>query len=85
MIDDPYKDAAFFFDRYRPRYPAELIDFVLRLTPNLDEYLDLGCGTGALLVELTSHFRRAVGVDVDANMLQKAAARKRPPAATTSS
>ena len=74
MPDGPYNIAASYYGRYRPRYPVELIDFIIRWASDHDEYLDLGCGTGALLFAVAPHFRRAVGVDVDRTMLQEATA-----------
>jgi SAM-dependent methyltransferase len=74
MPTGPYNIASSFYGRYRPRYPVELIDFIIGLAANHDEYVDLGCGTGALLFEVASHFKKAVGVDVDDGMLQQATA-----------
>ena len=75
-VSGPYRAAAAFYDRYRPQYSAELVHFILGLTTERREYLDIGCGTGALLFELAPHFTQAIGVDVDPDMLDVAASKR---------
>lgn len=59
----------------RPAYPQELFTNILsKLSHKTDDiYLDLGCGTGELLVPLAQHFKHCFGVDPDAAMLDEAA------------
>ena len=77
ITNGPYNIAAGFYDQFRPPYPVELINFVIGLASKRDEYVDLGCGTGALLFKVAPQFRRAVGVDADRSMLQQATAKRR--------
>jgi SAM-dependent methyltransferase len=73
-------DTARFYARYRREYPCELI-------VRLREYcrdgrgrlLDLGCGTGQLILQLAPFFEHAVGIDPEPDMLREAkvAARSR--------
>jgi SAM-dependent methyltransferase len=66
-------DTAGFYSRYRRAYPAE---FVARLAGFSGgggrRLLDLGCGTGALLLQLAPFFKRAIGVDPEPDMLREA-------------
>lgn len=80
-VDDPISDeerpfagdTASFYARYRRAYPAE---FVSRLgvfgRGGRGRLLDLGCGTGILLLQLAPFFDRAVGIDPEPDMLREA-------------
>lgn len=70
------------------QYEASLADspvitaektFLTRYLPERGLVLDLGCGTGRHLRELTQPRRVVVGVDLSVNMLQQAAAHRRFP------
>ena len=66
-----FKDAARDYARYRPGYPKEFFDQVVKYF-GLDgkgRLLDLGCGTGQITIPLAPHFEEVVGLDVDADML----------------
>lgn len=66
-----FKGAARDYARYRPGYPKEFFDQVIRYF-SLDgkgRLLDLGCGTGQITIPLARHFEEAVGLDIDADML----------------
>jgi ubiquinone/menaquinone biosynthesis C-methylase UbiE len=66
-------DTASFYARYRRAYPAE---FVARLGEvggdGRGRLLDLGCGTGILLLQLAPSFEYTVGVDPEPDMLREA-------------
>lgn len=66
-----YKNIAHIYDQSRPPYPQEIYDLILSKLPESSRelYIDLGCGTGQLLIPLSSHFEQAIGIDPDANML----------------
>jgi ubiquinone/menaquinone biosynthesis C-methylase UbiE len=67
-------ETANFYAKYRRGYPPE---FVARLAAvggdGAGRVLDLGCGTGALLLELAPAFEQAVGIDPEPDMLGQAA------------
>jgi predicted TPR repeat methyltransferase len=60
------------------RTPQELVALLnqeVNLTAQQWSVLDLGCGTGLLGQEMASYVNQMVGVDLSANMLEKAGAR----------
>jgi SAM-dependent methyltransferase len=54
------------YDRYRPSYPAELIDELVGLAPAA--VLDIGCGTGKAATLLAARGLNVLGVEVDPAM-----------------
>ncbi len=51
------------YAQYRPRYPAELADFLAGLAPDNQAALDVGCGNGQLTCLLADHFASVTGTD----------------------
>jgi ubiquinone/menaquinone biosynthesis C-methylase UbiE len=73
-------DTATFYARYRREYPDKLVARLLQLTGTArGRLLDLGCGTGQLILRLAAFFEHAVGIDPEPDMLRQAkrAARQR--------
>jgi SAM-dependent methyltransferase len=79
-----FTGTAAFYARFRPGYPRALFDEVVRhfQLDGAGRLLDLGCGTGQLVVPLAEHFAEAVGMDPEPEMLAEAA-RQAPAAANT--
>lgn len=67
---ESFGSAAREYDRFRPSYPAELIDDLAALRPT--EVLDVGCGTGKASVLLAARGLSVLGVEVDERMAQVA-------------
>ncbi len=81
MVSDELEESVFHgetassYARYRRWYPSELIDDLARRFSGdgRGRLLDLGCGTGHLLLPLASVFDQAVGMDPEPDMLREAA------------
>lgn len=82
---DPFAGTAEYYARYRPAYPPALLDAVLqRAAPARPRrLLDLGCGTGELLLPLSRHVDEAYGVDPSAEMVRCGRAKAARDGATT--
>ena len=66
-----FESTAPWYARYRPRYPAELIDRLVEAA-GLDRrsrVLDLGAGPGHVASAIAGHVGEVVAVDVEAGML----------------
>lgn len=58
------------YDRFRPRYPSEVIDVVVEHRP--ETAVDVGCGTGKAAVQVASRGVEVLGVEPDARMAEVA-------------
>lgn len=72
---DVYADIVHLYDLEHSDY-TEDIDFLLELTDRADDpILELGCGTGRILIPLAQAGRSVVGIDSSAAMLEVARSR----------
>jgi SAM-dependent methyltransferase len=66
-------ETALYYARYRREYPAGLIEHLRRFSRDgRGRLLDLGCGTGQLLLQLAGFFDHCVGIDSEPAMLREA-------------
>ena len=63
---ESFGSVAHEYDRYRPSYPAELIDALV--APDPQTVLDIGCGTGKAASLLIERGLAVLGVEIDAQM-----------------
>jgi SAM-dependent methyltransferase len=70
-----FTGTAWHYARYRPGYPdAFFADLIARFRlDGTGRLLDLGCGTGQLILRLAAHVAEAIGVDPEPEMLTEAA------------
>lgn len=75
--DKLFRGAAYYYERYRPKYPSEFFEFLKDEGPldGRQRVLDLGCGTGQLAIPISTHCAAVVAVDPDVAMLEEARSR----------
>jgi ubiquinone/menaquinone biosynthesis C-methylase UbiE len=73
--DAIFRGTAEFYDRYRPRYPDAVFDWVNRehALDGRGRLLDAGCGTGHVALPLSRSFDEVIGIDPEPEMLHVAA------------
>ncbi|MEX2314435.1 MAG: class I SAM-dependent methyltransferase [Thermomicrobiales bacterium] len=71
---DLFKGTAPYYARYRPGYPdAMIVHIVERFgLDGTGRLLDLGCGTGQLLIPLAPYVETVIGMDPEPEMLAEA-------------
>ncbi len=69
-----FQGAAWYYARYRSRYPQALFDLLADLFQlnGTERLLDLGCGAGLVAIPFSYRFTEVVAIDPDAEMLQEA-------------
>lgn len=74
MPDDLFSSTAWYYARYRPGYPQELFDLVIDRfgLDGTGRMLDLGCGTGQMILPLAGHVAEVIGMDPEPEMLAEA-------------
>lgn len=69
-----FAGTAWYYARFRPRYPQALLDAIVEhfALDGSGRLLDLGCGTGELAVPLSAHLEEVVALDSSAEMIAEA-------------
>lgn len=69
---DHYSELAAGYAVFRPRYPAELFEFVASIAPSLRLAWDCGAGNGQATTGLADYFDRVIATDVSAEQIAQA-------------
>ena len=69
---DYFSDAAASYATFRPRYPAELFDFVATLPVGRETAWDCATGNGQAAVPLAERFERVIATDASADQIAHA-------------
>jgi SAM-dependent methyltransferase len=69
---DHFSVAAHDYDRYRPAYPAGLIDFLADAAPARELAWDCATGTGQAAIALAERFGRVIATDASAAQIRHA-------------
>lgn len=69
-----FKGAAWYYARYRPKYPPALFDLLTEKfqLDGTGRLLDLGCGAGLIAIPFRDKFEEVIGLDPDPEMLAEA-------------
>ncbi len=68
-----FQNAGENYARYRPTYPAELVEFLASQCQQHNLALDVGCGNGQFSGMVARHFRQVLATDVSASQIENAA------------
>lgn len=71
---DHFSVAAHEYDRYRPAYPAALLEFLAAAAPGHGLAWDCATGTGQAAVALAGHFEQVIATDASAAQIEHAVA-----------
>jgi SAM-dependent methyltransferase len=58
-----FTSSASYYDRYRPSYPTAFDRYVADRWGGRERFVELGCGTGRVILRLATHFDDALGVE----------------------
>ncbi len=69
---DQFSRQAKLYQQYRPKYPAELYEFVLANCPSRNRAWDCGTGNGQVATVLAESFNRVYATDISEQQLAHA-------------
>lgn len=69
---DNFSAAAAQYARFRPGYPAALVDFLASVAPSDVLAWDAGCGNGQFSLPLAARFKRVIATDASAEQIGSA-------------
>lgn len=69
-----FKDTAHYYAKYRAGHPPEFFKYIISYfgLNGKRRLLDLGCGTGQLIIPLAKYFEEVIGLDPEPEMLSEA-------------
>lgn len=73
-FESKFTGKAAIYDKYRPSYPEEVVDFLYatEIVKEKDKIADIGCGTGILSNILANKNNTIIGVEPNLDMLRMA-------------
>jgi SAM-dependent methyltransferase len=71
---DHFSSMAGRYADFRPRYPAELFDYLATVAPRRGLVWDCACGSGQASVDLAERFERVIATDASAQQIRAAKA-----------
>src|SRR5262249_3942031 len=75
---DHFSSVSAAYSAFRPRYPAELIDYFTSLAPRRRIAWDCGAGSGQATADIGRRFDFVIGTDLSAEQLSRASKNPRP-------
>ncbi len=74
-MKDNFSIQAAEYSKFRPVYPAEMIDYILSFVTDKNEALDVGTGNGQVAAVLSDHFNAVYATDISENQISNAVRR----------
>jgi ubiquinone/menaquinone biosynthesis C-methylase UbiE len=71
-MKDNFSQQSAGYAKYRPGYPAALVDFILQHVTSRDNAWDCGTGNGQTARLLATHFKNVFATDISSNQLEHA-------------
>ena len=68
-VKDKFSDRSEFYKKYRPTYPQELYEEILKFTTGRNECWDCGTGNGQVAAELSKYFNKVYATDISENQI----------------
>lgn len=75
-VKDIFSDRSVFYKKYRPTYPQQLYDEILKNVFTINSCWDCGTGNGQVAVELSKSFQQVYATDISENQLAQAEKKK---------
>ena len=72
MSKDLFSNQANTYAKYRPVYPKELFDHILRFVTEKNTAWDCATGNGQTAKQLSRHFEKVMATDISSSQLEKA-------------
>ena len=77
VFKDHFTPHAKEYSEFRPRYPADLFEFLASVSPARDSAWDCGTGNGQAAVGLAERFARVIATDASAQQIAQATSHPR--------
>ncbi len=71
-MKDNFSKQSNLYSKFRPGYPAELVDFLVALVRSKDKSWDVGTGNGQFAVQLAEYFSKVYATDISAAQIENA-------------
>ena len=73
---DKFSSQSSTYKKFRPTYPDELYDAILKTVKSRNECWDCGTGNGQVAVELSKHFKKVYATDLSQKQIDNAEKRE---------
>jgi SAM-dependent methyltransferase len=69
---DHFSERAKQYAKHRPRYPAEIFNYLASIAPAKELAWDVGTGNGQVALELAKHFKHVIATDASVDQIENA-------------
>jgi ubiquinone/menaquinone biosynthesis C-methylase UbiE len=71
-VKDIFSRQSKHYAQFRPHYPQEVFDYLIKLTPGHDAAWDVATGNGQVALSLSPYFRKVMATDISEKQLEQA-------------